>query len=47
MKDKKSDNAIADRIAKLEERQDRLEFKNNLLLCIIKSMQQKERNDEV
>lgn len=46
MKDKKSDVATADRIAKLEERQDRLEFKNNLLLCIIKSMQQKERNDE-
>ena len=34
MKDKKSDDAIADRVAKLEERQDRLEFKNNLLFCI-------------
>lgn len=42
MKDKKSDDAIADRVAKIKERQDRLEFKNNLLLCIIKSLQQKE-----
>lgn len=42
MKDKKNDDAIADRVAKIKERQDRLEFKNNLLLCIIKSLQQKE-----
>lgn len=42
MKDKKNDDTIADRVAKIKERQDRLEFKNNLLLCIIKSLQQKE-----
>lgn len=39
---KKNDDTIADRVAKIKERQDRLEFKNNLLLCIIKSLQQKE-----
>lgn len=42
MKDKKNEDTIADRVAKIKERQDRLEFKNNLLLCIIKSLQQKE-----
>lgn len=42
MKDKKNDDTIADRVAKIKERQDRLEFKNNLLFCIIKSLQQKE-----
>lgn len=42
MKDKKNDDTIADRVAKIKERQDRLEFKNNLLLCIVKSLQQKE-----
>ena len=30
MKDKKNDDTIADRVAKIKERQDRLEFKNNL-----------------
>lgn len=44
MKDKKSDVATADRIAKLEEKRKILEFKRNLLLCMKKCQ---ERNDEV
>ena len=47
MKDKKSDDAIADRVAKLEEKRKILEFKKNLLLCMKKSKEMKERNDDV
>lgn len=47
MKGKKSDDAIADRVAKLEEKRKILEFKRNLLLCMKKSKEMKERNDEV
>ena len=47
MKDKKSDEAIADRVAKLEEKRKILEFKKNLLLCMKKSKEMKERNDDV
>ena len=47
MKDKQSDDAIADRVAKLEEKRKILEFKRNLLLCMKKSEEMKERNDEL